>query len=538
MVGRPVNNRAKRRIEGGPGLPIFERIAPSLPFADLVDAIEAATRPGEAVLDLNGRGGWVARAAIVGQRRAVDVESLALTRLLAEVVVRPPDMRHVDAAVQAIATRPLRDSTVKDTLDTLFASRCPTCGLEIVLDALVWDTGPGRGGAGRRGEPGGATGKPRAVRREFGCGACVRRSGEPELRHDTPAPQDLELAAFDDLPAEVRAELRGRFPVPDAGCTLPDQLLDLHTPRQLLGLQAILAAIESDTRAAPVTAALRLAFLLAVESASRLNAARGRPVAVRIAGGEHRAVLPVSWRERNPWPAFLDGLAVVREFVARLEAQDKRSVAARVAGDLMDVQEGVANVVLVETSPAALRRIGLDGERIAHSRRRRSSPATGWPRLITPPPGRWAPPRLRVCRPSRCLPRRAWGATAGPTNWLSELPGRWPSPRRCCPRPAGRSSCWTSPSHGIWWRRRWAARPLAGGWSRRACIAARATARPWPHSRHRLPEGLPIRCRPSMRRPPRTPRAGASSRHRRSRLRVRFASRPRLRPWQTPPWSC
>jgi hypothetical protein len=42
-------------------------------------------------------------------------------------------------------------------------------------------------------------------------------------------------------------------------------------------------------------------------------------------------------------------------------------VVARVAADLMDVQQGVANVVLAETSPAALRRIGLDGERIAHS---------------------------------------------------------------------------------------------------------------------------------------------------------------------------
>ncbi len=367
MVGRAVNNRAKRRIDGGPGLPIFERIAPSLPFADLVDAIEAATRPGEAVLDLNGRGGWVARAAIVGQRRAVDVESLPLTRLLAEVVVRPPDMRHVDAAVQAIATRPLRDSTVKDTLDTLFASRCPTCGLEIVLDALVWDAGPARGGAGKAAEPGSATGQPRAVRREFGCGACVRRSGEAELRHDAPGPEDLALAAFDELPDEVRAELLGRFPVRQADSPLPEQLLGLHSPRQLLGLHAILAAVESDTRSAPVTAALRLAFLMAIESASRLNAARGKPAAVRIAGGEITTALPASWRERNPWPAFLDGLAAVRELVTRLEAQDKRSVAARLAADLMDLQQGVANVVLVETSPAALRRIGLDGERIAHS---------------------------------------------------------------------------------------------------------------------------------------------------------------------------
>ena len=366
MVGRAVNNRAERRIASGPGLSIFERIAPALPIADLVPVIEAATRPGEAVLDLNGRGGWVARAAIVGQRRAVDVESISLTRLLSEIVVRPPDMRHVDAAVQAIALRPLGQSKLKDTIDALFASHCHTCGCEIVLDALVWDSGPGRSGAARSKAIATAAGSARPVRREYGCGACGRRSGDPELRQATLEAEDLALAAFADLPVETRAELMERFPAPEPG-PLPDQLLDLHTPRQLLGLHAILAAIESETRAAPVTAALRLAFLLAVEPASRLNGSRGKPATVRIAGGELKTVLPAAWRERNPWPAFLDGLAAIREFVVHLEAQDRRSVAARVATDLMDIQQGVANVVMAEAEPSALRRIALDGERISHS---------------------------------------------------------------------------------------------------------------------------------------------------------------------------
>jgi hypothetical protein len=204
------------------------------------------------------------------------------------------------------------------------------------------------------------------VRREYGCGACGRRSGDPELRQATPEAEDLALSAFADLPPETRDELRARFPTPEPG-PLPDQLLDLHTPRQLMGLHAILAAIESDTRAAPVTAALRLAFLLAVEPASRLNGSRGKPAAVRIAGGELKTVLPAAWRERNPWPAFLDGLSAVRQFLVHLESQDRRSVAARFAADLMDIQQGVANVVMAEAAPAALRRIALDGERIAHS---------------------------------------------------------------------------------------------------------------------------------------------------------------------------
>jgi len=89
MVGRAVSNRAERRSEGSTSLPIFDRLAPSAPIADIAAQIEAWTKAGEVVLDLNGRGGWVARAAIAGQRRAANLESLSLTRLLADIVLRP-----------------------------------------------------------------------------------------------------------------------------------------------------------------------------------------------------------------------------------------------------------------------------------------------------------------------------------------------------------------------------------------------------------------------------------------------------------------
>jgi len=58
MVGRAVTNRAERRSEGSSLLPIFERLAPPASMADIAFQIEAWTKPGEVVLDLNGRGGW------------------------------------------------------------------------------------------------------------------------------------------------------------------------------------------------------------------------------------------------------------------------------------------------------------------------------------------------------------------------------------------------------------------------------------------------------------------------------------------------
>ena len=94
MVGRLLLSR----VEPGFTLPAFERLAPP-PASELVEArIEANSAPGDIVADLFGRGGWIARASIDRQRRAFTIESSPLTRLLAEVVLRPPDLRHLDAA--------------------------------------------------------------------------------------------------------------------------------------------------------------------------------------------------------------------------------------------------------------------------------------------------------------------------------------------------------------------------------------------------------------------------------------------------------
>src|SRR5512141_1476635 len=80
-------------------LPAFDRPSPALVAA----RIELHTGPGDVVADLFGRGGWVARSAVDLQRRAISLESSPLTRMLAEVVLRPPDVRHLDAAFQGMA---------------------------------------------------------------------------------------------------------------------------------------------------------------------------------------------------------------------------------------------------------------------------------------------------------------------------------------------------------------------------------------------------------------------------------------------------
>jgi len=150
-----------------------------------------------------------------------------------------------------------------------------------------------------------------------------------------------------------------RFPVVEGAEALVDTLLELHTPRQLIGLEAILERIEGDLRAAPIEAALRLALLHALLPASRLNGFPGRIATLRIQGGRVRPPGSGGWRERNPWLAFEDGMRLVRGFIQRLEGGPYGSVQARLGEDLRSLADGTATAVLGVAGPSAARLLGV-----------------------------------------------------------------------------------------------------------------------------------------------------------------------------------
>lgn len=354
--------------EPGFSLPVFERFAPPPPPATVSARIDAHSAPGEVVVDLAGRGGWIARAAIDRQRLAVSFESSPLDRLLAEVVLRPPDLRHLDAAVQALAASPRRESSLKSSILDLYASRCATCGRPVALDELVWEAfdpaDPAAADAiaadvaGRRARP---------VRRHYRCAPCRDQLGGGELRQAPLDVADVERAIARGEADDVRARLRERFPVLEGGARLVDELLDLHTPRQLIALSAILERIEGDLRAAAIEAALRLAFLHALWPSSRLASSPGRIASLRIANGRVRLPGGGHWRERNPWLAFEDGVRVVRAFVQRLESGAWGPVPARLGEDLRSLGEGAASVVLRVASPSGYGALELEASHLARS---------------------------------------------------------------------------------------------------------------------------------------------------------------------------
>ena len=322
------------RPRPGRSLGLFEPFGPP-PEPDLLAAyLDAATRHGDPVIDLHGRGGWVASAALGRLRRSCSFESTALTRLLAEIVLRPPDLRHFDAALRVLASRPRVGPAPSGVIADLFASRCPLCGSEVMVDEFIWE--------------GDAAGP---ARKRYRCPSCRDRSGRDELRTAPVDGADRQRAVVP--AAAARGRLRSRFPAPD-GHDLHDRLLDLYTPRTLVAVDAIVSAFEEDRRESPIDAALRVALLHVVLPPSRLDGYGGRAAPLRVRAGRLRSPGDRPWREPNPWLLFEEGCQLVRGFIQGLPVDQGGATRARLGEDLYDLSQGTANVVL-RTGSVALR---------------------------------------------------------------------------------------------------------------------------------------------------------------------------------------
>jgi len=320
------------RPRRGPVLAALERLAPA-PADDLLAAeIERRTQSGDIVLELHGRGGWVARAAVDRLRRVYSLETTALTALVAEVVLRPPDLRHLDAAITNLANAPRGAVGLRESIAQGFASSCPDCGGPVRVEEFIWD---------------GEADLP--SRRTFRCGHCraARADGRPVPVADEDLARARSFAA-----TAGREALRARFPVPDQSHPLPTDLLGLFTPRSMDGLAAIIERIESELRAPSIQASLRLAFAHLVLPASRLNGYPGRVGTLKVVNGRVKLPGGRQCRERDPWLLFEEGVRAIRAFVQRLDGPTTGHLQARYGRDLAALLDGSANVVLRQGTAA------------------------------------------------------------------------------------------------------------------------------------------------------------------------------------------
>jgi len=211
------------QVEPGFTLPAYERLAAPPPPGLIAARLEANSTPGDIVADLHGRGGWTARVAIDRQRKAFSLETSPLTRLLAEIVLRPPDLRHLDAAFGGLGASPRGESSLKLSIGELYATKCATCGRASTIEELTWSassgaanlaseardpagsSAPGEGDATAPG-PGhvdaAAPSEAIPVRKQYPCTVCRDQQGGGELRSAAPDEADLRrdaLARLDEV---------------------------------------------------------------------------------------------------------------------------------------------------------------------------------------------------------------------------------------------------------------------------------------------------------------------------------------------------
>ena len=257
--------------EPGFSLPAFERLAPPPPPALVASRIELHSSAGRRRRRpvRPGRLGGPRRGRPPAPGRHPRVEPA--TRLLAEVVLRPPDLRHLDAAFQALAASPRRESSLKVSIGDLYATRCATCD----ADARRSTRSPGRStasdGARRRARP--SRGRSR---KHYRCTVCRdqlrrRRAAPGPARRGRPAAgaaTDVGVDAVRRGPARAvpgPSTAARRWPTRSSTCTR--RASSSASPRSSSGSRATCGP-------RPSLAALRLAFLHAILPASRLGERR------------------------------------------------------------------------------------------------------------------------------------------------------------------------------------------------------------------------------------------------------------------------
>ena len=404
------------RPNQGPQLPAFERFAPPPPENVVIAELASRTAPGDVVIDLHGRGGWVARNAISALRRVYSCESTALTRLLAEIVLRPPDLRHFDAGISTLATHPRGDVELRRALDQPFSSRCPTCGRPIVVEEFIWESD--------------APDPKAPTRKIFRCSFCKEQARGSEQRNEPLDEEDIrvahDMAEATSAGSAARATLRARFPLPIGSMQttnpLADELLALYTPRTLVALEAIVSRLDADLRAAPVDAGMRLGLAHALLGLSRLNGYPGRVAALRIRSGHVQQPASRSWRERNPWLAFEEGCREVRTFISRVE-QGAGTFQPRPGEDMEALIDGTANVV-IRTGSAA-----WAGNEPQFSSRRPVLPGRLDPRsrvrlVLTQPPVRWSIENASFAYLATSIVLGKQAAATLPLEWVFGPPPR------------------------------------------------------------------------------------------------------------------
>lgn len=121
-----------------PGLALLERYFPS-PADNQLDAeLASFARAGDTVLDPWAGIGWTARRAVAHSMRSVAADPSPFAQLAAQAFLLAPDPTAIDAAFNGLAASKRVDVPLRQHLEELYATRCPTCRRPAVGDQFIW----------------------------------------------------------------------------------------------------------------------------------------------------------------------------------------------------------------------------------------------------------------------------------------------------------------------------------------------------------------------------------------------------------------
>ncbi len=133
----------RRRI----GLALLERYFPS-PADNLLDAeLNAFASPGDTILDPWAGTGWTARRAIAHGMQAVVADPSPFAQLAGQALLGGIEASLLDAAFAQLAASRRVDVPLRQHIEELYATRCPTCRAPVVGEQFIWPRGgaaPGR----------------------------------------------------------------------------------------------------------------------------------------------------------------------------------------------------------------------------------------------------------------------------------------------------------------------------------------------------------------------------------------------------------
>ena len=253
---------------------------PAMPEGVASAYIAALTQPGDLALDPFCQTGRVLRESVALGRRALGANLNPIAARWIETLLWPPEAHTATAALVRLGDAARGDTTLRQHVMNLYATRCPTCNKDAVAESFVWERGAGELA-------------PTAKR--VRCSVCETESTGPT--------DDA------DVMAARRFESRGMaywFTLERAAPDEPDErqraaaVIEAYTARTLSALADLLR--KYDAASAADQAALAPILLSAFESALALHSAeeeRPRPRSLKI---------PTRFIERNVWLAMQDAL--------------------------------------------------------------------------------------------------------------------------------------------------------------------------------------------------------------------------------------